>query len=319
MYPMKLIPAYKDYLWGGNRIESLFQKHSGLAVTAESWELSCHPDGASVIENGVFAGKSLVSLLAQNPRFVHSRHKPTDDFPIMVKFIDAAQDLSVQVHPSDHTALTELGEHGKAEMWYVVKAEPRSYIYWGFNQKLTGEQLLALAESGEICRVMNRIRVHEGDVFYILPGTIHAIGKGCLMAEIQQNSNSTFRVFDYNRIGADGKKRPLHLARAAAVLNYEPIVPDRSILSSSISTPDFTHTIIFECSHFKVSKIDCKKTISLLCTQDSFFSLLFIHGAGQLVHGASQYEFSAGDSYFLPAGLGHIQIHGAFTALLSRI
>lgn len=319
MYPMKLIPVYKDYLWGGRRLEKIFNKHSGLDITAESWELSCHPDGLCKIENGEYKGQSLLEVLGKHPGYVCKGFKKNDKFPMMVKFIDAAKDLSVQVHPSDETALQELGESGKAEMWYIVKAEPRSYIYWGFNRRITKEQLLELAENGEICDVMNKVYVNKGDVFYILPGTIHAIGQGCLIAEIQQSSNTTFRVYDYNRVGADGKKRPLHLERAAEVLNYEPIVPDRTVNNSAITTKEFCLSNIFECEYLRVSKIECRKKISLFCTEDSFYSLLITEGEGYILFDNDKYDFKNGDSFFLPAGMGSFEIKGKFTALLSSV
>ncbi len=319
MYPMKLLPIYKDYIWGGNRLEKIYNKKSGLKVTAESWELSCHKDGLCTVENGVYNGETLFDVLKNHPEYVSDNYKVDDRFPIMVKLIDASKDLSVQVHPSDKTAIKDLGESGKAEMWYVIKAEPRSYIYWGFNKKISKEQLINLAQTGEICNVMNKVYVNEGDVFYILPGTIHAIGHGCLIAEIQQSSNSTFRVYDYNRIGVDGKKRPLHLKRAIDVLNYEPIIPDKTMNNSLITTEDFSFSNIFESEYLKVSKIDCKKSISLVCSKESFYSLLFISGNGYIIYNNNKYEFLAGDSYFIPANLGSFEIKGTFTALLSGI
>ena len=319
MYPMKLIPAYKDYLWGGTRLEKIFQKHSGLVVTAESWELSCHPDGLCEVENGRHKGETLAEVLQEYPEYVKKGYQKDDHFPMMVKFIDAAKDLSVQVHPSDGTAIWEAGERGKAEMWYIVKAAPRSYIYWGFNRNITKEQLLELAESGEICDVMNKVYVQEGDVFYILPGTIHAIGQGCLIAEIQQSSNTTFRVYDYNRTDTEGKKRPLHLERAAEVLNYAPIIPDRTVNNNVFSTDAFRFSNIFECEYLRVSKIDCKKTFHFLCTEKSFYSFLVTAGEGFIRYNEKEYTFKAGDSYFLPAGMGQVELKGEFTALLSSV
>lgn len=227
--PLKMQPCYKEYLWGGTRLKSRFGKIDAPDVTAESWELASHPDGESRIQGGTYAGKTVVELGRSDHDGFWGRGCQTADFPLMVKLIDAQKDLSIQVHPSDQTALVERGERGKAEMWYIVDCAPQAFVYYGFSQRITKEEFLERARDGSICQVLNRVSVAKGDVFYILPGTIHAIGAGIVVAEIQQNSNTTFRVYDYQRRGVDGVLRPLHLERAAEVLDYGPIVPQDCI------------------------------------------------------------------------------------------
>lgn len=301
---MKLQPAFKDYLWGGNKMKELYNKQNNLTVTAESWELSCHPDGGSRIANGSYANQLLEDVLEQHPEYVAEGFGTQQTFPILIKLIDAAQDLSIQVHPSDDTADDALGEQGKAEMWYVVQCEPQSYIYYGLNQEVSEERLKRRAEDGSICKVLNKVPVHPGDIFFIHPGTIHALGKGIIIAEIQQNSNTTFRVFDYCRKDANGNQRPLHVDRAAQVINYQPMVPDQAGENNQMHTDAYDYARIFSCEYFKVSRVRCRSRISLACTAESFHSVVIISGAGTLQYGDTSYRLNAGDSYYIPADAG---------------
>ncbi len=237
----------------------------------------------------------------------------------MVKLIDAKKDLSIQVHPSDLTAQRENGERGKAEMWYIVDCEPLACLYFGFSKRVSKEEFLRRAKDGSICEVLNRVPVARGDVFYILPGTIHAIGAGIVIAEIQQNSNTTFRVYDYQRKGADGKLRPLHLDRAAEVLSYDPIVPEECKANSCVSFPEFTMTEMFSCRYFRAYRVDVKKCVELLCDGQSFHHVLCVEGAAMIhAHGQS-YSIACGESYLMPAALGNYKIEGSCRVLVSRV
>ena len=249
MYPMKLAPAYKDYLWGGHELERLYGKAGDGDCTAESWELSCHPDGKCTVRNGAFKGKTLEEVLDQFPEYVSHRFQPKDKFPILIKFIDAKENLSIQVHPSDDSAKRELGEEGKAEMWYVLAAKPHAFLYYGLNREVSREELEQKMRDGSIQEILNKVEVNEGDCFFIHPGTIHAIGKGLIIAEIQQNSNVTYRVYDYGRVGKDGKKRELHIEKAVAVTNCAPAKKDDS---------HYPH--IADCDYFTVDKLNLDGT-----------------------------------------------------------
>ena len=318
MYPMRLVPCYKDYLWGGNKLSALFGKSGPMPVLAESWELACHPDGHCVIQNGPFCGLTLDAMLRQaGVKLLGDKYFGNGEFPILVKFIDAAQDLSVQVHPSDATALT--GEKGKAEMWYVVDCEPRSYIYHGFNRQMTQSEIIARAKDGSICEVLNQVPVHRGDIFYILPGTVHAICKGIIIAEIQQNSNTTFRLYDYKRRGADGKLRELHLERAAQVACCEPSIPAEARSNNASFWGGVAFSEMFSCSYFRAYKADVTEDATFCCGNHSFQHLLFVEGSGHLVWQDKQYSFARGDSYFLPANLGAYTIEGHCRILISTL
>ncbi len=315
--PLKLHPHYDQKLWGGNRLKSEFGKLDAPDITAESWELACHPDGSSEVAEGPLQGLTLDQLGQLDRVDFWGTACPPGTFPILVKLIDAKQMLSIQVHPSDENALP--GEQGKAEMWYIVDCEPQSFLYFGFSRRVTREEMLWRAVNGTICEVLNRVSVSKGDVFYIMPGTIHAIGAGIVIAEIQQNSNTTFRVYDYNRRGPDGKLRPLHLERAADVASYVPIIPEECRANSVVSFPEFTMTEMFSCRYFRAYRIDVRESVKLHCEGQSFQHILCVEGSGFIEQNSRQYSLSRGDSFFMPAAMGDYRICGVCRVLLSRI
>lgn len=320
MYPMKLSPVYKDYLWGGHELEKLYGKSGDGICTAESWELCCHPDGKNIVKNGSFKGQCLSDILVENPEYVSKKHKKSDKFPILIKFIDAKENLSIQVHPSDDTALRECGEEGKAEMWYIVDAKPRAFLYYGLNQEITKEELQKKIEDGSVCDVLNKVEVHAGDVFFIHPGTIHAIGAGTVIAEIQQNSNTTFRVFDYLRKDKDGNYRELHIDRAIDVIDRTPIVPSQVFDNNEVRMGGGKLRRLFECDYFSVLRVQVEGgKVKFLCDEASFQSLLVIRGKGYLESKGKRYDFQAGDSIFIPAGFGEYYIHGNNEILMSKL
>lgn len=319
IYPMRLHPCYKEYLWGGTRLKTEYGKTDAPEITAESWELAAHMDGTCKVENGPLAGMSIPELGTLDHRGIWGTDCKETVFPLMVKLIDAKKDLSIQVHPSDETALQENGEQGKAEMWYIADCEPQAFLYFGFSKQISNEEFLHRAEDGSICEVLNRVPVARGDVFYILPGTIHAIGKGIVIAEIQQNSNTTFRVYDYKRKGADGKLRPLHLARAAEVLRYVPIVPEECKANSCVDFPDFTMSEMFSCQYFKAYRVDVHARVELVCDGRSFQHILCVDGEGVICANEGRYPIKRGMSYLMPAALGNYQIEGTCRVLVSRV
>lgn len=317
--PLKIKPCYKEYLWGGTRLKSEFGKADAPNVTAESWELSCHPDGMATVASGCYQGKTIEELGEIDRNGFWGNDCGAERFPTLVKLIDAKKDLSIQVHPSDDTADKAAGEQGKAEMWYIVDCEPQAGIYFGFSERISREDFLRKAKDGSICEVLNKVPVSRGDVFYILPGTIHAIGAGIVIAEIQQNSNTTFRVYDYQRRGADGQLRPLHLDRAASVLNYEPIIPEECKANSCVSFPEFSMTEMFSCKYFRAYRVDVQQSVLLRCDGKSFQHLLCVEGSGTIRANGATYPFKRGDSYLMPAALGDYKIEGACRMLLSRV
>ena len=318
--PLRLRPCYKEYLWGGERLKTEYGKTDAPPITAESWELAAHPDGESVVADGPLKGKTLLELGGMDREaFWGECCRKTETFPILVKLIDAKKDLSIQVHPSDTTARRDLGEQGKAEMWYIVDCEPRACIYFGFSERISVDEFLRRAKDGSICETLNRVPVKKGDVFYILPGTIHAIGAGIVIAEIQQNSNTTFRVYDYRRRDASGKLRPLHLERAAQALNYAPLIPSECRANGKTELPGFSMTEMFSCQYFRAYRLDVETEARLSCDGMSFQHLLCVEGEADIAASGSRYPIRRGESYFMPAALGEYQVRGACRVLLSRV
>lgn len=210
-YPLLLKPAYKDYIWGGRRILDYFSRSDSIESCAESWEASDREEGLSTILNGPLKGLSLKELFSNHPYFFSN--SALTRFPVLVKLIDAQDDLSIQVHPNDESASMYGGE-AKTEMWYVIDAKEGSSIYLGLKHPLDSEELLRAIETQTLEKYMNKIPVKPGDVYYIPGGMIHSIGKGSLIYEVQQNSNTTYRLYDWGRVGTDGQSRPLHIQQA---------------------------------------------------------------------------------------------------------
>ena len=214
---LKLKPGCKDYIWGGQRLKTDFGIQSGLNPLSEAWVLSCHPDGPSVLADGPDKGMTLRAWLDKaGKEALGTACEAFEDFPMLIKLIDAKKDLSIQVHPSDAYALEHEGQYGKTEMWVVLDAEPGASLYYGFDREVSLEEFSSRVSDGTLTEVLRKVPVKPGDVFFIPSGTLHAIGAGLVIAEIQQNSNVTYRVFDYGRLGADGKPRPLHVEKALA-------------------------------------------------------------------------------------------------------
>lgn len=309
---LKLRPACKDYLWGGHRLMDAYHKSFDGSILAETWELSCHPDGPSVLENGPDAGKTLAEYIQMYGKQVLGTNcSRFNDFPVLIKFIDANDNLSIQVHPDDPYALAHEHQLGKTEMWFVADCQPDSYLYYGFRTPISKEEFSARIAENTLTDVLHQVSVQPGDTLFIEAGTIHAIGKGILIADIQQNSNVTYRVYDYGRKDPSGKQRDLHIEKALAVTNRVPI-----------RRKSF-HPHIGACDYFTVDHLllDGSYTDRMSgCVQDaSFLSILMLSGEGVIKSGAQCVPFRKGDSFFLPAGIGRYEICGQCEALLTSI
>lgn len=313
LYPVKLSPAYKDYLWGGTRLKTVFNKECAFERVAESWELSAHKDGQSKVCGGAFDGFSLTDYLQKIGKdALGSNCQKYDYFPLLIKLIDAQGNLSVQVHPSDEYALAHEGEYGKTEMWYVLDCEEGASLYYGFSHDVTKEEYQAAIQNGNLTDVLNRVPVKRGDVFFIPAGTVHAIGAGILICEIQQNSNTTYRVYDYNRRDKDGNLRPLHIEKALAVsdLKKSPDLP---------APPDGDDVLLATCEYFEVKRFraDGEKTITV--NNDSFASLMITDGSGLLTYEGGKLDFNKGDSIFIPAQNADFTIKGRCEIIYSKV
>ena len=310
---LKLKCACKDYLWGGHRLKDEYHKESDSDIVAETWELSCHPDGPSVIENGPYKGRTLSEFISKEGKEVLGINcRRFRDFPILTKFIDARDNLSIQVHPDNRYALTNEGQYGKTEMWYVLDAGENAFLYYGFRKEISRQEFAKRIKEDTLLEVLNAVPVRKGDVLFIESGTIHAIGKDILIAEIQQNSNVTYRVYDYGRVGKDGKQRDLQIEKALDVTRRVPIL--RS---------DSAYPHVADCDYFTVDKLyldgAVMRSLKGSISDASFVSLLFIEGEGRISSGGEELDFCKGDSFFLSAGSGEYEIEGSCEVLVTSI
>lgn len=320
MYPMKLTPPCKDYLWGGTRLKTDYGKVTDLEKVAESWELSCHKDGCSVIANGEFAGMTLPEYIEKQGKGVLGEDcKSFEYFPILVKLIDAKQSLSVQVHPNNEYAMRVEGEYGKTEMWYIVDCDPGAELLYGFKDKISKEEFRRRIEDNTLLEVTNSVPVHKGDVFFIDAGTLHAIGKGILIAEIQQNSNTTYRIYDFGRLGADGKPRELHIDKAVDVTRLEPPTRSCKPQGEPQQHDGYCSTLLASCEYFTVTRMDVENSVSLNADNKSFHSLLCLEGDATVQCNGQELSMTKGESIFLPAGTGAYTVTGTCQFLFTTV
>ncbi|SHK43731.1 mannose-6-phosphate isomerase, type 1 [Selenomonas ruminantium] len=318
--PMLLKAPLKDYLWGGNRLRDEYGKESDLDKVAESWELSCHEDGLSIVDSGENKGKTLASLLAgAGKEMLGTKAADLDYFPLLIKLIDAKKDLSVQVHPDNEYAWRVEGEQGKTEMWYVVDAEPGASLIYGFKEEISKDEFQRRIEDSTLLEVCNKVPVHKGDVFFIESGTLHAIGAGILICEVQQSSNLTYRVYDYGRLGADGKPRQLHIDKALDVTRLEvPPKTSRTLMDIDIF-PHMDVKLLADCEYFKVYHGALQGDSAMHVGTDSFHCLTVLEGALKLSGGGEDLTLAKGSTAFVPAGLGTYQLQGQAEFILSKL
>ena len=315
MYILKLKPAFKDYLWGGTRLRDDYGFDSPLEKLAEGWMLSCHKDGENIIENGAFEGRTLSEIVKDNPEFLGVQGNNFEYFPILIKLIDAKNDLSVQVHPDNEYALRVEKEYGKTECWYILDCDEGAELIYGFNREISSEEFKQRIEDNTFLDTVNKVKVKRGDLFFIEAGTLHAIGKGIFLAEIQQNSNSTYRVYDYGRLGADGKPRPLHIEKAIDVTKCTP--PDRGTEpeGEEIKCDGYTEQLLTKCDLFKVKRVKIEKSYVSVADEDSFVSVLITDGYGEI----DGIKIKKGDSLFIPANYGKYEIIGNIDTIITRV
>lgn len=279
----KLVPEYKDYLWGGEKLKTDYGKQTEKTPCAESWELSLNAHGLTKTEDG----RTLAEVLS--PKMLGKNCEKFEFFPVLIKFIDAKQNLSVQVHPSDDYALKNENSYGKTEAWYIVGAEEGAGIYCGFKRDTNEREFLQSLDSGTVENLLNFIPVKQGDCYFIPSGTVHAIGAGCLILEIQQNSDLTYRVYDYNRRGADGKLRELHVDKAVKVINFNKYEPT---IFASGENP----RVLTECGYFKSRELTLNGEFTGK-NADSFTCVTVTEGSGEI----NGEKFVKGDSFFVCA------------------
>lgn len=314
---LKLNPVFKDYIWGGTRLRDDFGLKTDINPVAEGWMLACHKDGMNTIDGGEYDGKTLESVIKEGgkSKIAGTNSEKFPYFPVLIKLIDAKDNLSVQVHPDNEYAARVEHEFGKTEMWYVLDAAPGATLIYGFKNKIGKEEFKQAIESNTLLDVLNVVEVKKGDMFFIEAGTVHAIGKGALIAEIQQNSNSTYRVYDYGRLGKDGKPRELHIQKAIDVSKTEPAKYGTKPFGKKEEISGGTRQMLTECPLFSVYNYELCGKIELNANEESFNHILVVDGSGKI----GGREFKKGDSFFVPANYGNYEIDGNGEFILTKV
>lgn len=316
--PLILKPAFKDYLWGGTKLRDDFGKECSFDKIAESWELSCHKDGSSTIENSEDKGLTLPEYIKKyGPEVLGSKCSGFENFPVLIKLIDAKDNLSVQVHPDNEYALKTEGEYGKTEMWYIVDCEENASLLYGFRKNISPDEFRRRIEDNTLLEVTNSVKVKKGDVFFIKAGTLHAIGKGILIAEIQQNSNTTYRIYDYGRKDKYGNSRELHIDKACEVTNLN--VSPEIIKPETKSFDGYNKTFLGSCDYFNSFVIDLQDTYSLNADETSFEHILILDGNMDVMSGSFTASLKKGDSMFFPASTGEFILKGKCKFIITNI
>lgn len=317
---IRLEPAYKDYLWGGTRLREIYKKQCDYDIVAESWELSAHPAGQSVIAEGRYEGMRFGDYINRIDKAALGWKCQSDgEFPILIKFIDAREKLSVQVHPDDEFALVEEGEYGKNEMWYIMDCKENSVLYCGFKKDVTSEELLAAISEERLLELLNEVKVKKGDTVFIPAGTVHAIGAGLLVCEIQQNSNSTYRIYDYGRKDKYGKGRELHLHKAMQVMDRMANHTVQVQNYDSKQCEGYKKKVLGQCKYFESIRIDVEGCAEWMLEDSSFTAVVVIEGSGYIATEDKRLAFRAGDTFFVPAGRGRLTVEGVSRLILTRV
>ena len=319
MEMVTLRPTVKEIIWGGRKLIDEYGFHADGDNAAEAWLLSCHKDGPSYIQNGPYKGKTLYEALqAEGMGILGTHNAARKDFPILIKLIDARDKLSVQVHPGDEYARRVENENGKTEAWLILDAEEGAELVYGVNREVTREEFAASIEHKTLSALLNRVKVKPGDVVFIPSGMLHAIGAGILLAEVQQSSNTTYRVYDYDRPGKDGKPRELHVKKATDVVELKVPKADFRPSGAALRKEGGTKTLLTFCRFFAMYRVAVDGEYTDAADDTSFVSLLVLEGEGTVANGNTVLRIKKGSSVFLPADSGIYTLEGKMTLLETR-
>lgn len=312
--PLFLEPVLKERIWGGTALKDKFGYHISSNSVGECWGISGHPNGESVVKNGSYKGKNIQEIWTNSPELFGNPNYP--QFPILTKILDANDDLSVQVHPNDIYAREhENGELGKTECWYVIDCEEDAEIVYGHNVD-SKEELIEKINKQEWDSLLNRIKIEPGNFFYVPSGTVHAICKGTLILEVQQSSDTTYRVYDYDRVDENGNTRELHLEKAIDVITIPNM--NHEIKKDILNRPGYDIINFLKSDYFSVYKWDIKE--SFTCNQDkSFMACSVVNGAAELESATGKYELGVGEHFILPYNFGKFNIKGNIEIIMAHI
>lgn len=317
LYPFKFVPVYKDYIWGGRNLTK-FDKQLPEGIVAESWELACHPDGMSIIENGCYKGRTLKSMVEEFGSDIIGdlAQFNCESFPLLIKLIDANDKLSVQVHPDDDYAKVHEGDNGKNEMWYILDAKPDAKLIYGLKPGVTKPDFEKAVKENKLEECLNYISVKPGDFVNIPAGTIHAICDGIVLAEFQQNSNVTYRVFDYNRKDLKGNYRPLHIEKAMQVIDFNSL--NKKYIYDGLVYENYCNAslkILVANKHFCVEHYKIMGNIQQDTEFRQFHAYVCIEGKGIINYDSKSINLHKGETILIPSCIGKYDIEGTMELL----
>ena len=313
IYPLQFQPILKERIWGGTKLKTLLNKPISSDNTGESWEISTVENEVSFISNGFYKGKSLLELINEFPNEVLGNsvyEKFGKQFPLLFKYLDAREELSIQVHPNDELAASRHNSFGKTEMWYVMQADPNSNLIVGFKEKSSSEEYLKNIENKTILSLLDTKAVQKGDVFFLETGTVHAIGAGTVIAEIQQTSDITYRIYDFDRVDSNGNTRELHLDLALDAINYNVVEAEKIYSKLNNTSNEVVH-----CSYFTTNFIPLTDKVTVSKNNNSFTVYMCVEGEFSLDYQGENYQYKVGDTVLIPALLNEYEIAGTASIL----
>lgn len=312
LYPLKFIPVFMERIWGGTGLKEEFGKEIPGDKIGESWEITCRREAMSRVAEGPLAGRTLVELIREyGPELLGTGVPAEKDFPMLLKILDARDILSVQVHPDDEFARVHENSLGKTEVWYILKAAPGAKIVYGLKSWVTREDFCSALEEGRLEECLNEVEVAPGEVYPISPGLVHALGAGIMVAELQQNSDITYRVFDWNRVDEEGRSRPLHVEKALQVIDFGSNPPP-----SLKPEPGRKESLLVDNQHFSLTYLQVAGEEKGRSDPGAFALLMIVAGAGGIQHRGKEYPLRSGDSLMIPASLGEYSLYGNLCVLI---
>lgn len=307
-YPLTFSPIFKERIWGGTKLKTVLNKNITSEITGESWEISTVPNDISIVNRGIFEGKNLNELIEVNPEAVLGTKVYANfgkQFPLLFKYLDAKQDLSIQLHPNDELAAKRHNSFGKTEMWYIMQADKDARIIVGFKENSNPEEYLNNLKNKSLISILDEVMVQTGDVFFLETGTVHAIGAGMVVAEIQQTSDITYRIYDFDRKDADGKERELHIDLALDAINYNKIEAQKKYTQE----PNKSNQVV-DCKYFTTNFIPLNGTINVAKSQETFTVYMCTEGNFEIQTENEIFSYQKGDTVLIPAILNKFTISG---------
>jgi mannose-6-phosphate isomerase len=313
LYPLQFEPILKERIWGGTKLETYLNKPISSNITGESWEISTVENDVSIVANGFYKGKSINELINEFPDEIlgtKAYKQFGKQFPLLFKYLDAREDLSIQLHPNDELAKKRHNSFGKTEMWYVMQADENARLIVGFKEKSTPEEYLKHINNKTIVDILDTKKVKQGDVFFLETGTVHALGAGIVIAEIQQTSDITYRVYDFDRVDANGNSRELHIDLALEAINYETVDAQKYYSKNE----NQSNTIV-DCRYFTTYIIPLNGAVKVNKNQNSFTVYMCVDGSFELKINAEIFYYQKGDTVLIPAALTNFELSGSASIL----